>query len=57
VQVVIEDRDEQCAELREQLMRYQVLERETTDPVASVLLHDIVSELERSLRAMDRADR
>lgn len=30
--IVIKDRGEKGAELREQLTRYQVLERETTDP-------------------------
>jgi hypothetical protein len=47
---VIEDRDDKRPELRERLIQYQALERETTDPVASAFLHDIVSELEGSLR-------
>jgi hypothetical protein len=45
------DNDERRAELRERLMRYRILERETTDPIASRFLHDIVSELEGDLDA------
>jgi hypothetical protein len=41
---------ETTGELRERLMRYRVLEQETTDPLASGFLHDIVSELEAALR-------
>jgi hypothetical protein len=40
---------ETTGELRDRLMRYRVLEQETTDPLASAFLHDIVSELEASL--------
>lgn len=46
------DNDERRAELRERLMRYRVLERETTDPVALRFLHYIVSELEGDLDAI-----
>jgi hypothetical protein len=48
-----DDQEERRAELREKLMRYRILERETTDPVASGLLHDIVLELESDLKAAD----
>jgi hypothetical protein len=51
-----EDRDEKRAELGEQLMRYRVLERETTDPVAGLLLHDIILELEGCLKSSDSSD-
>ena len=36
-------------ERRDQLARYQAMEREVTDPLAAGLLHDIVSELEDDL--------
>jgi hypothetical protein len=39
------------SELRERLMRYRVLEQETTDPLASGFLRHIVSELEAGLEA------
>jgi hypothetical protein len=48
-----DNNDERCAELRVKLMRYRMLERETTDPVASGFLHDIVSEMEADLEAED----
>ena len=35
---------------RDLLERYQVLEEETTDPLAAGLLHDIVLELEAELK-------
>jgi methionine salvage enolase-phosphatase E1 len=38
-------------ELREKLMRYRILEQETTDPLAIGFLRDIVTELEASLEA------
>jgi hypothetical protein len=49
--------EERRAELREKLMRYRILERETTDPVASGLLHEIVSELESDLKTTDCSGR
>jgi hypothetical protein len=53
-----DDQDERRAELRERLMRYRLLERETTDPIAIGFLHDIVSELEGDLLdATDYAER
>jgi hypothetical protein len=42
---------ETMSELREQLMRYRVLEQETTDPLASGFLRQIVAELEAGLEA------
>ena len=36
-------------ERRDQVERYRVLEQETTDPLATLLLHDIVLELEADL--------
>jgi hypothetical protein len=36
-------------ELRDSLLRYRAMERETTDPLATSLLHDIVLEMERQL--------
>jgi hypothetical protein len=42
---------ETTSELRERLMRYRVLEQETTDPLASGFLRHIVSELEAGLEA------
>jgi hypothetical protein len=38
-----------------QLARYQLLEREVTDPLAACLLHDIIKDLEADLRG-DRAN-
>ena len=35
---------------RDQIARYRVLEQETTDPLAVLLLHDIVLELEADVR-------
>jgi hypothetical protein len=43
-------------ELRERLMRYRILEQETTDPLASGFLRDIVTELEASLEVGPLAD-
>jgi exoribonuclease II len=42
--------DEQQRELEERVMRYRMLEREVTDPLAARLLQDIVAELEADLR-------
>jgi hypothetical protein len=41
--------DEEQAERDQQLMRYRMLEREVTDPLAAGLLREIVSEMEASL--------
>jgi len=43
--------DEEQQELEDQIMRYRLMEREVTDPLAFGLLHDIVSELEAALQA------
>jgi len=37
-------------ELRDRVERYRILERETTDPIAARLLHDIVLDLEAELK-------
>jgi hypothetical protein len=37
-------------ERRDQVERYRVLERETTEPLAALLLHGIVLELEADLK-------
>ncbi len=37
-------------ERRNQVERYRILERETTDPMAARLLHDIVLDLEGQLQ-------
>lgn len=34
-----------------QIMRYRMMERDVTDPLALGLLHDIVAELEAALQA------
>ncbi|HUN97416.1 MAG TPA: hypothetical protein VMU69_14450 [Bradyrhizobium sp.] len=41
--------DEEKIERNQKLMRYQVLEREVTDPLAAGLLRQIVSEMEAGL--------
>ena len=43
---------EDLKERREQLLRYCVMERESTDPLALGLLHDIVLELQADLQAV-----
>ena len=43
---------EDWKERREQLLRYRAMERESTDPLAVGLLHDIVLELQADLRAV-----
>jgi hypothetical protein len=40
---------ENWKEHRDQVERYRALERETTDPLAARLLHDIVTDLEDEL--------
>jgi hypothetical protein len=37
-------------ELRDRVERYRILERETTDPIAARLLHDIVLDLEAEFK-------
>ncbi|HVX76069.1 MAG TPA: hypothetical protein VHB49_08075 [Bradyrhizobium sp.] len=41
--------DEEQAERNHKVMRYRVLEREVTDPLAAGLLREIVSEMEADL--------
>ena len=41
---------EDWKERREQLLRYRAMERESTDPLAVGLLHDIVLELQADLQ-------
>jgi hypothetical protein len=48
-----DDQEERRAELQEKLMRYRILEQETTDPVATRFLQEIVLELESGLKATD----
>jgi len=43
---------EDSKERREQLLRYCAMERESTDPLALGLLHDIVLELQADLQAV-----
>src|SRR6516164_8993619 len=43
---------EDLEERREQLLRYCAMERESTDPLALGLLHDIVLELQADLQAV-----
>ncbi|WP_201455978.1 hypothetical protein [Bradyrhizobium macuxiense] len=42
--------DEERRELQDRIMRYRMMEREVTDPLAHTLLHDIIVELEAALR-------
>lgn len=46
--------NEEQQELQDRIMRYRVMEREATDPLALGLLHDIVAELEAALRLPNR---
>ena len=41
-------------ERRAEVTRYRVLKRETTEPLAALLLHDIVLELEAELKEPER---
>lgn len=45
--------DENQTERDQELMRYRILEREVTDPLAAGLLRDIVSEMEAGLADSD----
>jgi hypothetical protein len=45
---------EKWKERMDQVARYRVLERETTEPLAALLLHDIVLELEADLKETQR---
>ena len=46
--------DEEQAERDQKLMRYRILEREVTDPLAAGLLRQIVSELKARLPKEDK---
>ncbi|WFU39013.1 hypothetical protein QA640_32140 [Bradyrhizobium sp. CB82] len=46
------DHEEQ-QQLQDQIMRYRMMERDVTDPLALALLHDVVAELEAALRLAD----
>ncbi|MFH0303076.1 hypothetical protein AAFX91_39185 [Bradyrhizobium sp. 31Argb] len=45
--------DHEQKELEEQVMRFRMMEREVTDPLATRLLQDIVAEMEANLRQSD----
>jgi hypothetical protein len=45
---------EMWRERRAQLTRYRVLEQETTEPLAALLLHDIVLELQADMKESQR---
>ncbi|MBP0113642.1 MULTISPECIES: hypothetical protein [Bradyrhizobium] len=47
----MDDDGEEQQELEDQIMRYRMMERDVTDPLALGLLHDIVAELEAALQA------
>jgi hypothetical protein len=50
----MDEDDREQRELQERVMRFRVMEREVTDPLAIGLLHDIVTELEAALEKPDR---
>lgn len=54
VERIMDDDDREQRELQERVMRFRVMEREVTDPLAIGLLHDIVTELEAALEKPDR---
>ena len=45
--------NEQKRELQDVVMRYHMMEREVTDPLAIRLLHEIVAEMEADLQQSD----
>ncbi|MET4423249.1 hypothetical protein [Bradyrhizobium sp. RT3a] len=45
------DDDEEQQDLQDQIMRYRMMERDATDPLARGLIQDIVAELEAALQA------
>ena len=47
---------ENWKERREQWLRYLAMERESTDPLAVGLLHDIVLELQADLQAVSAGE-
>jgi hypothetical protein len=46
---------ESWEERKNQVARYRVMERETTDPLAARLLHDIVLDLEAELEGLPQS--
>ena len=46
---------ESWKERRNQVARYRAMERDTTDPLAARLLHDIVLDLEAELEGLRRS--
>jgi hypothetical protein len=52
--VMDDDDDREQRELQERVMRFRIMEREVTDPLAIGLLHDIVTELEAALEQPDK---
>ena len=46
--------DSDWKERRNQVARYRAMERETTDPLAARLLHDIVLDLEAELEELQQ---
>ena len=46
--------DSDWKERRNQVARYRAMERDTTDPLAARLLHDIVLDLEAELEQLER---
>lgn len=47
--------DSDWKERRNQVARYRAMERETTDPLAARLLHDIVLDLEAELEELQQS--
>lgn len=45
------DDDEEQRKLEDQIMRFRMMERDATDPLAVGLIQDIVAELEATLQA------
>ena len=45
---------ENWKERRNQVARYRAMEQETTDPLAALLLHDIVLDLEAELKGFEQ---
>ena len=51
------EHDEDREERQRRLMRYRWLARETTDPLATSLVNEIVEELEADLRSDDENEK
>lgn len=52
----MDDGEEQQRELQDRIMRYRMMEREVTDPLALGLLRDVLAELEAALRVTSVPD-